>query len=283
MKSSGSEEIELDLQPFFLDGAAGRLFCLFVGPAPHAPRRGGVLFVPPFAEEANKSRRQVMLQARELAAVGYGVMLVDLYGTCDSEGDFEQGRWDLWRSDLLAGLRWLENGGFSPVVLWSLRWGSLLAVDLASELGERPRLVLWQPVLDGRQHNDQFIRMRVASSMLGGGTRVTVQELRRSLAAAESVEVAGYALHPDLVAGTDVRNLAAARPPHGCVVDWIEVVGDQTAGVSVGSQRVIASWRDTGIDVHPATIVGQQFWATTEITVVPPLLEHTTQALSTLA
>ncbi len=281
MKSSGPEELELDLKPFFLAGAAGRLFCVFVGPVPHAPRRGGVLFFPPFAEEANKSRRQVMLQARELAAAGYGVLFVDLYGTGDSEGDFSQGRWDVWRADLVAGLRWLEREAYSPVVLWGLRWGSLLAADVARDLGERPRLLLWQPVLDGRQHNDQFIRMRVASSMLSGGPRVTVQDLRRALGCGESVEVAGYTLHPDLVSGTDDRNLATILPPIGCVVDWIEIVGDQDAGVSVGSQRAIARWRDTGVEVRPATIVGQQFWATTEITVVPRLLEHTTQALTT--
>ena len=281
MKSSGPEELEL--KPFFLDGAAGRLFCVFVGPAPQAPPRGGVLFVPPFAEEANKSRRQVMLQAHALAAAGYGVLLVDLHGTGDSEGDFVQGRWEIWRGDVVAGLRWLERQAFSPVVLWSLRWGSLLAADVARDFSEPPRLVLWQPVLDARQHTDQFIRMRVASSMLTGGTRVTVQDLRSSLKRGESLEVAGYALHPDLVSGTDGRNLAAAPPPKGSVVDWIEVVGDPDAGVSVGSQRVIASWHDTGAQVRPATIVGQQFWATTEITVAPALLEHTTRALSTRA
>src|SRR5262245_5413710 len=114
MKSSGLEEHELALRPYFSDGASGRVFSLFVGPPAHVLRRGGVLFVPPFAEEMNKSRRQVMLAARALAAAGFGVLLSDLYGTGDSGGEFADGRVAAWRSDLLSGAGALEQEGFAP-------------------------------------------------------------------------------------------------------------------------------------------------------------------------
>jgi exosortase A-associated hydrolase 2 len=267
-----------------LNGAGGRVFCVFVGPPPGTSPRGGVLFVPPFAEEMNKARRQVMLQARSLAAAGYGVLLLDLHGTGDSEGNFAEARWDTWRGDLLAGARWLEGRGYARVGVWSLRFGSLLAAEVFRELGARAqRLTLWQPVLDGRQFMDQFIRMRVASSMMAGGARVTVQDLRRSLDGGENVEVAGYDLDPELVRSVDAHNLNTTPPAAGAVVDWIEVVGDQDAGVSVGSQRVIANWRQAGVEVGTATVVGQQFWATVEITVVPALIEHTTRCFASRA
>jgi exosortase A-associated hydrolase 2 len=257
------------------------VFSLFIGPPPDVARRSGVLFVPPFAEEMNKARRQVMLQARSLAAAGHGVLLVDLYGTGDSEGEFAEGRWDRWRNDLLAGARWLEERGYTRIGVVGLRWGSLLAADVFRELGERAeRLVLWHPVLDGRQYMDQFIRLRVASAMMGGGARVTVQDLRRLLDGGESLEVAGYDLSPELVRAVDTYNLSASAPPAGSTVDWIEVVGDEDAQVSVGSQRVIQTWRQAGVDVSAATVVGQQFWATVEITVAPALIEHTTRCLS---
>src|SRR6185295_8535686 len=149
MKSSVPEESDLTLSPFFLARPAGRVFCVFVGPPPDASRRGGVLFVAPFAEEMNKARRQVMLQARSFAAAGYGVLLMDLYGTGDSEGDFADGRMDVWRGDLMAGADWLEGQGFSTLAVWGVRWGALLAVELLRTLGARAtRLVLWQPVVD---------------------------------------------------------------------------------------------------------------------------------------
>lgn len=282
MKSSDREERKLAFKPFFLDGIAGRVLCVFVGPAAGTRPRGGVLFVPPFAEEMNKARRQVMLQARSLATAGYGVLLVDLYGTGDSEGEFADGRWETWSSDVVAGARWLERDGFEPVAVWGLRFGALLATDIARGLGGR-RLVLWQPVVEGRAYMDQFIRMRVAASMLGGGARLTVQDLRRLLEAGETLEVAGYALHPDLVRAADARRLDALAPPAGTVVDWIEIVGGEDTGLGIKSRSVIAAWQQAGVDVRASTVVGQQFWTTGEITIVPALLEHTTSSLANRA
>lgn len=279
MKSSGLEEHELVLRPYFSDGAAGRVFCVFVGPPPGAPRRGGVLFVPPFAEEMNKTRRQVMLQARALAAAGFGVLLMDLLGTGDSSGEFADGRLPIWREDLLGGVRSLEREGFAPAAVWGLRWGALLATDVARIIGVT-RLVLWQPAVDGRQYMDQFIRLRTAATMLRGTARETVQDLRKLLAAGQALEVAGYELHPEVVAAIDGQSLSALRPPPACTVDWVETVRDADTGVSVGSQRIIDGWRQTGVEVRSAAVVGQQFWATVEITVAPALIEHTTQSLS---
>ena len=97
------------LCPLFIDGTAGRLFAIYLAPAPEAPRRGAVLYLPPFAEEMNRSRRMVLLQARRMVELGYQVLIVDLYGTGDSEGDFADARWAIWRADYL-------NCGY-PVVL----------------------------------------------------------------------------------------------------------------------------------------------------------------------
>ena len=85
------------MNPFFLVGGQGTLFAIYYPPAAGVPRRDGVLYVPPFAEEMNKSRRLVALQARRLAAAGFGVLVPDLYGTGDSAGDFAEARWSIWR------------------------------------------------------------------------------------------------------------------------------------------------------------------------------------------
>ena len=86
-------------QPFFLAGAAGPLFCLQLAPAPGMTPRGALLYLPPFAEEANRSRRMAVLQARRLAARGWPVLLLDPFGTGDSAGAFHEARWELWLDD----------------------------------------------------------------------------------------------------------------------------------------------------------------------------------------
>ena len=59
-------------EPFFLRVDGGERFCLFHPPA--GACRGALLYVHPFAEELNRSRRMAALLARALAGAGYGVM-----------------------------------------------------------------------------------------------------------------------------------------------------------------------------------------------------------------
>src|SRR5712692_8651981 len=117
-------------QPHSLDGAEGRLFAVYYPPEAEADRGADLIYLPPFAEEMNRSRRMAALQARELAAIGVGVVILDLYGTGDSEGDFRDARWSLWQSDVKATADWLERRGRSARGLLGLRLGALLAVSV---------------------------------------------------------------------------------------------------------------------------------------------------------
>jgi exosortase A-associated hydrolase 2 len=265
------------LDPFFLDGGSGRVFCLFVGPI--GASRRSVLFVPPFAEEMNKARRQLALQARSFAAAGCGALLLDLSGTGDSEGEFLDARWEHWVDDVRAGLRWLEQRGAERVVVLGARFGALLSAEAVRSEPRVERLVFWQPVINGRQHIDQFLRLRVAASLTDSASGVTVRGLRESLNAATPLEVGGYALHPALVRSIDQQDLAKSAPPR-VPVSWMELVREEGRGVGAGSDRAIAAWREAGAQVDASTVVGEQFWSTVEISTVPSLIEHTTRCVT---
>jgi exosortase A-associated hydrolase 2 len=272
---------ETILEPFFLAGPHGRLFCVFQGPAAGMAQRGAVLLVPPFAEEMNKSRRQLFLQGRSLAAAGYAVLLADLSSTGDSEGEFADASWEKWLDDLLSAATWLRDRGAGRLTLLGLRLGALLAAELARRLPEPPnRMVLWQPVPSGSQHLDQFLRLRVAAAALGGGAGVTVRGLRESLARGESVEVAGYELTQSAVRELDARELAKIAPPHSVAVDWLELAHAPERGIGPGSERIVASWREQSVDVSVGVVAGEPFWSTAEITVMPALIEHTTRLIA---
>ena len=116
------------MNPFFLPSRRGALFAI-----DHPPSSAGeqaVLYIPPFAEEMNKARRMVALQAAELARSGCRVLLLDLYGTGDSAGDFRDARWEFWLDDLTRAVEWLAGQGGRRVTLLGLRAGCLLALDL---------------------------------------------------------------------------------------------------------------------------------------------------------
>jgi exosortase A-associated hydrolase 2 len=263
-------------QPFFLDGEAGARFCLFHAPAGRC--RGALLYVHPFAEEMNRTRRLAAQQARALAAQGIGVLLIDLHGCGDSSGDFADARWDSWKADLALGCAWLqERLGVAPG-LWGARLGALLALDYAHSAPQPPaRLLLWQPVLSGSASLTQFLRLAVARDMLSeapgasGGT----QALRARLARGETLEVAGYDISTDMAAALDAADAARLAVP-GCLVHWFEVVAEPGRAPGPATARIAADWRAAGVNLHLEAVACPPFWSTQEVAECPALLAATT-------
>jgi len=264
-------------EPFFLDGAPGRRFCLFHPPA--GTCRGAVLYVPPFAEEMNRSRRMAALQARALAAHGYGVLQLDLYGSGDSDGDFGDARWEIWKDDLARGAAWLDARLGQPLTLWGLRLGALLALDAARMLARPPRCVLlWQPVSKGSAYLTQFLRLRTAGALLdGAAAQEGSGSLRAALQAGDTLEIAGYDLAPQLAAALDgLDPLEALAPP--CPVHWFEAPAAGTA-LPAGAARIGAAWRERGVDLHQYALPAPPFWTTPEITVSQEWIDATSNVL----
>lgn len=268
---------------FLAHGAAAR-FALYHAPA--APCRGAWLYLHPWAEEMNKARRAVALQARALAAAGWAVLQLDLHGCGDSAGDFGDASWDSWRADVALGLDWLQHtvGPQLPQApgLWGLRLGALLALDYAARpAGQAPgQLLLWQPVLQGASHLTQFLRLRLAAQMLGedkGGAEQGTAALRASLAAGEALEVAGYTVAPALAGALDALDASRLAPP--CPTLWLEVTASAGRPLPPLAQRVLQGWQAAGSDCRAHTVAGPQFWATQELAEAPALLAATSALL----
>ena len=80
-------------RPLLLPGAQGPLCAWYYSPAPGLAPRGDVLVLPAFAEEMNRCRAMVALQARAWSAQGVGTLVVDGFGTGDSAGEFADATW----------------------------------------------------------------------------------------------------------------------------------------------------------------------------------------------
>lgn len=266
--------------PFFLPGSAGWLFALYFSPSHNRATKRAVLYFPPFAEEMNKARRMAALQARRFADLGIGTLLIDPFGTADSEGDFADARWEIWRDDLQRAAQWLHEQGAERLIFWGLRLGGSLAVELATMMGQPERLILWHPVIRGETFMTQFLRLRLAADMASKGQRLTTRDLRADLSAGNALEIAGYALAPALVSAVDALNLEDAGSTKMPVVDWVEIVADTERPLSSPGQRVLDCWRTAGVQATSHTVVGEQFWCTPEITVAPALLDVTANLLT---
>lgn len=264
---------------FFLPLPGGGRFCLFHPPVDHALGRGAVVYVHPFAEEMNKSRRMAALQARALRAAGFAVLQIDLYGCGDSAGHFRDAAWQIWLDDVIAATDWLRRRTGVAPALWGLRAGCLLVVDVARHLSPVPNLLLWQPVVSGRQHLQQFLRLRIANQAVGSASehRVGTKELRAQLASGETLEIAGYGLSPALAQGLDKAELA---PPDSTTrVAWLEVSAAEPAEPSPAGRLGMQAWRSVGHDVAEYAVVGPPFWHTQEIAECTALLDTTRAAV----
>lgn len=269
------------LQAFFLEGMAGPLFCIHHSPLTAARTRRGVLVLPPFAEEMNKSRRMLTLAAQGLRGAGTDVLMVDLLGTGDSAGEFADATLEAWRSDVERAAGWLSERDVSHLDILAVRGGALLLEDLKLPTGlARGRLVLWQPQINGKLLVSQFLRLRLAQG-LGRVDRVTeAPDSRTRLANAGRIEVAGYEITTQLV-----RELEAVTEPLRDAnswerVFWLEVVADDVTDVSPASLRAVDAMRSGGATVDVRVVPGEPFWATPEIAVVPGLVTATIAALT---
>ncbi|MCF8154391.1 MAG: hydrolase 2, exosortase A system-associated [Rhodoferax sp.] len=278
----------MPVEAFFLPVTQGQRFCLF-HPAKTSTLRGLVLYVHPFAEEMNKSRHMAAVQSRALAHAGYGVLQVDLMGCGDSCGDFGDARWKIWVDDVVQAALWLRGRGSShgaspasaPLWLWGLRAGCLLGVQAAPRIDEPCNFLFWQPPMSGSTLLQQFLRLKLASDLLGGRQSGAMGGLRKALESGAAVEIAGYTLAPDLALGLQGARLAppvASSVPRQ--VQWFEVSDLEPPCLHPLATDALMAWQQSGYRLERHAIAGPSFWQTSEICDIPGLIAATTAAFS---
>lgn len=263
-------------EPFFLPVTGqGARFCLYHAPA--WPATAALVYLHPFAEEMNRSRRMAALASRALAAQGVAVLQIDLFGCGDSSGDFSDARWEVWRADAVHAVAWLRDRSGQAPGLWGLRMGTLLALDCA-RLFDCPRLLLWQPVHSGAAYLTQFLRLQLAADMLDQqpAGRSTTTALRESLRAGMSLEIAGYTLSPAMADALDALDSKQLAPP--CPADWFELAPEAGRSLPLAGIAVLQAWQAQGAAVQTHVVSGPQFWATQEVATSAALLAATAAA-----
>ncbi len=240
------------------------------------------VIVPPFAEELNKCRRMMALQASALAATGRACCYLDLSGTGDSEGSFAQARWQHWVAELCGLLDELRaTHGFDVFDLIGIRLGFQLALDVAARsTAPISQIVGWQPVTDGAAHAKQFLRLRVMAAMLGDAAgRESLADLRRELDEEGVLEIAGYTVAAPLLAAIEALTLERALQQTDQPLAWFEVQAQPEPTLSPASRRTIASIPAERL-AAVAAVSGEPFWSTVEIGLAPALIERTTARLT---
>lgn len=263
-------------QVFFSDAEPGQRFNIFYPAQRHTPR-GTIVYVHPFAEEMNKSRRMIALTARRLAQAGFGVLQVDLHGCGDSSGDFGDATWSTWVQDVVLASQRALSLSPAPLWLWGLRAGCLVASEAALRLDAPTNFIFWAPPANGSLLLQQFLRLKLAGDMIGGGAKGGMEALRQQLSSGQTVEIAGYQLAPALANGLGAATLTAPRQTGRLL--WLEVSNKPDATISPAANKTITAWQNVGAQVQSHVVSGPAFWQTTEIEIAPALEEATLAAI----
>lgn len=160
------------MNPILFGSRDRQLFGVHV-PAHGKRRRNGAVICAPWGQEYERSHRACRLLGDRLAANGYDVLRFDYYGTGDSAGSREAITFNGCVQDTLSAVEEIcALANVRRVLLVGLRLGAAIADRAAAEARSIDRLVLWDPVSDGREY---------LNSLLAGTTDHRVHQRMRHL------------------------------------------------------------------------------------------------------
>lgn len=153
------------IQPVRFGTPDRQLIGIFHPAAPGAAKKTGVVLCKPFGQEAIRAHRLFRVLADRLSRNGHPVLRFDCYGTGDSMGDDQEGCLSGWCDDLLLADSELRALSGVPSTAWAgMRLGASVALLAAAQAPQHlSRLVLWDPVVDGRQYLDFLRAQHVAA------------------------------------------------------------------------------------------------------------------------
>jgi pimeloyl-ACP methyl ester carboxylesterase len=200
------------MRPFYFGAVDRPLFGVYGAPVAGAALRSAVGLCYPFGQEYLRSHRALRELCHQLGQRGHHTLRFDYSGCGDSSGSSRDCTVERWLEDIQAAVTELrESAGTNRVALLGLRLGGTLAA-LAGSCGLRlDRLVLWDPVVGGREYLEDLARSH--REFMQGRPRPAHWQERDP-----PDEVLGTALPPALRAGISALDLLALEHPPASTV-----------------------------------------------------------------
>ncbi|MEM7018323.1 MAG: alpha/beta fold hydrolase [Pseudomonadota bacterium] len=139
------------MHPLFFGTHKKQLFGVYHPPATPGSTDDAVLLCAPIANEYIYTHRALKQFAARLANAGFHTFRFDYYATGDSAGEETMGEPAQWVQDIFAAAEELRAiSGCRRVDVVGLRLGATLAMQAMADGLQASRLVIWDPVVNGR-------------------------------------------------------------------------------------------------------------------------------------
>lgn len=247
------------MTPIRFGPASRELFGIYQQPG-SAPA-GVVVFCNPFGQEAIRSHRLFKVLADRVCRNGYAVLRFDYYGTGDAAGDDEAVTLEGCIADLhVAHAEALRRSGAQNTAWVGLRLGGTVAAMAASTLpGATPRLVLWEPIVDGAAYLAELAAAQAFAMGEAFGARCLIDDALRALLAREAAtEALGFPLSPQLK--SDIGVLTPAR-----VADTKASHAKVFCADSATYGEFVAALNAKGVAVESQTVNERIVWTADEM------------------
>lgn len=268
--------------PEFLSGSQGQIFAITYSnkhntQAKDKNQQPSLLFIPPFAEEANKSRHMLSALGRTLAQNGIQTTVLDLFGCGDSEGDIDQASLQTWYQDINIAIQHMQQRS-TNISIGGLRLGATIALNfLATSQQPVDKLLLWQPVLKGKQFMRQFIRLKLAESIaISSAPTTSTAEITAKLENGNTQEIAGYPITKELFQDIDALSCINQNIATDTQLHLLEINPSGTP--STPMVQAVSSYNNLSANHHICQ--GSQFWSCQEIVWCNSAIDKSTEILT---
>jgi pimeloyl-ACP methyl ester carboxylesterase len=177
------------MTPFHFGSSNDALFGIHQGAQAMPARDVGVVLCNPFGHEAIRAHRAYRQLAQLLSRARFHVLRFDYFATGDSAGEGEDATVERWLADIALAIDELKDmAGVGKIALVGLRLGGALAALLAPERRDVDHLVLWDPVVAGRDYLDELCQSQLEFLR---AEDIVAQARHREIAALERDGAAG--------------------------------------------------------------------------------------------
>lgn len=243
------------MSAFFFGPAERQLFG-YHHPA-RGTSRGAVVICPSWGGEYQYAHRALRVTARRLADSGLDALTFDYSGTGDSWGHTTDADMDRWRQDVDLAITELQAmSGHARVDLIGLRIGAFVAASASVARRDVERVVLWDPVANGRSWLASFGGAAAlpaeSQTPVEFGQRLVSPVLLRQFADIEPARYAKPAAGPALLLQTTVDDNNAidrfghiADLEHQMVPDatpWLEDTSIWSGLVPTKAVSAVVEW-----------------------------------------
>ncbi len=212
-----------------------------------------------------KARQQFTHLAQSLLRKDIGMVVLDVRGTGDAQGELAEVTWQDWCDDVAIAYTALANTGV-PVFMLGLRLGALLgAISLKNASFCAAGLVLWEPQFSGKLALKPFLRMGALSAKLAGRAEESMQSDRQ--------EIGGYTLTKAFEQSVNDAVSPSVFPASAGLI--VKVSAEENAPLPPAWNTALAPWKEAGVTIAVEHVTFPAFWNTTEIIASEVLTEKT--------